>query len=171
MIDKVSFYENLYAHLYDVTPLEGDCGALCGARCCQDSEEASGMYLYPGERALYKNSTGGFCIEPSDFFYDNGRCADFLSCPGRCDRALRPLACRIFPLAPYVADDGYLRIILDPRAKGMCPLYDKGAAALSPRFIKNVTYVLRALFLVREVRQFIYAQSRLIDDYIKDCYL
>lgn len=171
MIDKVHFYKNLYARLDDVTPLDSDCGKLCGAVCCQDSEDASGMYLYLGERALYENNAGGFCIEPSDFVYAKDRCADFLSCPGICDRSLRPLACRIFPLAPYVADDGYLRIILDPRANGMCPLYDKGASVLSSRFVKNVTYVLRALFLVREVRQFIYAQSRLIDDYIKDCYL
>ena len=29
---------------------------------------------------------------------------DFFSCNGLCDRTLRPLACRIFPLTPYKKD-------------------------------------------------------------------
>ena len=35
-----------------LTPLKSDCGALCGAACCQADEDGQGgMYLFPGEEA------------------------------------------------------------------------------------------------------------------------
>ena len=42
--------------LEQVTPLSTDCGALCGAACCQDSpdeDSVAGMLLFPEEAPLY----------------------------------------------------------------------------------------------------------------------
>ena len=42
-----------------LTPLAGDCGALCGAACCQPDEDGQGgMFLFPGERALLAGKAG-----------------------------------------------------------------------------------------------------------------
>ena len=35
-----------------LTPLQSDCGRLCGGACCQGDEQ-TGMLLFPGEDALY----------------------------------------------------------------------------------------------------------------------
>ena len=50
-------HTDVIAHAYTLigekTPLMTDCGALCGAACCQPDEDGQGgVYLFPGEEAL-----------------------------------------------------------------------------------------------------------------------
>ena len=45
--------------LAEVTPLKGDCGRVCGARCCRPLEtEETGMLLFPGEEEAYAGKHG-----------------------------------------------------------------------------------------------------------------
>jgi len=102
-------------------------------------------------------------IEPSGFYY-LGREASILSCPGQCDRELRPLACRIFPLAPYKKPGEKLKIIYDPRATAMCPLTPDD---LTDAFCDAVTRAMHVIVKTKEGCAFIEAQSKLIDEYVR----
>lgn len=117
-------YLQLYKMFDSRTPLPADCGKLCDAACC--SGEDSGMFLFPGEAAVYRLlKPEGFRIETSDLTYDDGgreKRTPIIFCEGECDRYVRPLACRIFPLTPILNDEGKIEIITDPRAKSVCPL-------------------------------------------------
>lgn len=117
-------YLQLYRMFDSNTPLPVDCGELCSAACCKGDD--SGMFLFPGEEKVYKLlKPAGMRIEYSDLEYDdNGisRRTPILFCTGKCDRYIRPLACRIFPLTPIFNDEGKIEIITDPRARSICPL-------------------------------------------------
>lgn len=174
-MNPIMFYQNLYRRLRRVTPLKADCGRLCGAICCQDLEEGAGMYLYPGEEALFSQKDAWAKISGSDFCvdYKENKFAKILQCPGTCDRAMRPLACRIFPLVPYIEKKtGALLVVVDPRAKAMCPLASAFALDdFDAEFVTSVQKASNALYKVRQTRAFLWAQSRLIDRYCKELYL
>lgn len=161
-----AFYNKLY-QIVSATPLPFDCGTLCGGACCRDTEPDSGMYLFPREEQLYtaKDSWASLC--DTDFFYQKGTCAKLLQCPGRCNRNKRPLACRIFPLVPYIKD-GACRVVMDPRAKWMCPLTTLSLDDLAPEFVHQVKAAARLLCAYRETRLFLKAQSRLIDEFYQE---
>lgn len=117
-------YLQLY-RLFDTnTPLKVDCGKLCDGACCRGDD--SGMFLFPGELSVYKLlNPEGFRVEMSDLEYihnEKKHKTPIVFCEGDCDRYVRPLACRIFPLTPILNDEGKLEIITDPRAKRLCPL-------------------------------------------------
>ena len=59
-------------------------------------------------------------------------------CPGECNRAERPLSCRLFPLLPLPREDGSIRVATDLRAKAVCPLARQGKTAMDPAFIEAV---------------------------------
>ena len=118
------------AILSDVTPLSSDCGRLCAAACCRGDEE-TGMLLFPEEERLFEGCAFGRVI-PARFSLA-GRPALLFVCRGGCARARRPLACRFFPLLPEPAEGG-VRLRMDPRGAGVCPLYRSGARGLSPAF-------------------------------------
>ena len=121
-----------------LTPMLSDCGALCGAACCQPDEDGQGgVYLFPGEEALLENCGWGR-IEPDAF-------APMLVCAGPCDRERRPLACRMFPLTPACGKDGLWTVRMDARARAMCPLAAPGLKALDPRFPRAVRDALRLI--------------------------
>ena len=70
-------------------------------------------------------------------------------CSGECDRAERPLACRIFPLFPLVTEeDGKIniKVIRDPRAT-MCPIV-RSSKKVDPKFVRQVRMAAR--YLVRD---------------------
>lgn len=117
-------YLQLYRLFDNVTPLPVDCGKLCGSVCC--SGDDSGMFLFPGEASVYKLlKPEGFKIDFSDLEYSDGgikKKTPIIFCKGNCDRYVRPLACRIFPLTPILDENGKIKIITDPRAKSICPL-------------------------------------------------
>jgi len=102
--------------------------------------DRTGMYLFPGEYGLYPASSGRFRFYRVPFF---DGWAWFLICDGSCDRRARPLACRIFPLAPHVGEAGGVTSLPDPRARRMCPLAD--CEYLEPAFRRAVTSAFRYL--------------------------
>ncbi len=130
----------IYKILENVTPLKTDCGKLCDCECCK-GDNSIGMLLFPGEEFFYKGNSDFNIIDIDD----NKK---ILVCSGRCDRTLRPVSCRLFPLIPIVFE-GKLYIIDDPRASGVCPLiYDN--AKLNKKFEKAV-YKAGKLLLKNEI--------------------
>ena len=161
------FYNSIYTVLGDLTPLKGDCGRACNKACCEGDKDGDGMYLFPGEEEMYTSLPDWAAISETDFEYETGKFAPLFSCDGICDRELRPLSCRIFPLTPYV-ENGKLRIITDPRSKSVCPLgrgldvddYDRS-------FVKNVRTAFVILSKNKEFAAFLEEYSRYLDDYLK----
>lgn len=141
--------------LCDVTPLAVDCGQVCNGRCCRMSAESQGMLLFPGEEAL---STEFTCVPAA-----GGR--TLLVCDGHCDRTTRPLACRMFPLFPYVDADGRVRAVYDPRGYRMCPLVrEQMHVPLERDFVRAVRQAGRILMRDAACAAFLREQSEEIDD-------
>ena len=129
--------ERAYALLEDVTPLTTDCGAVCDGRCCRESADSEGMLLFPGEEVLLADA--GYTIRPAEGGY-------LLTCGGTCDRSLRPLSCRIFPLFPILTEEGRIKAVYDPRGFRMCPLVRECAhVPLHREFVRTVRRVGRVL--------------------------
>lgn len=104
--------------LEDAAPYEADCGDACSRRCCGGDEHA-GMLLFPEERQLMERSGGCFTFS----YNEDGE--EYAVCSGRCSRQSRPIACRIYPLFPLPqCREGQtrIRLILDPRARAVCPI-------------------------------------------------
>ena len=121
------------ALLENVTPLKTDCGLLCKGLCCRPLEgEMTGMLLFPGEEAYYEGREGYRMTATEQ--------GTLLICSGRCDRADRPLSCRLMPLIPVLRDDG-VKVATDHRAKTVCPLARQGKDALDPDFVAAVRQV------------------------------
>lgn len=117
--------------LNQATPLKRDCGRICGARCCRSLEgEETGMLLFPGEADAYAGKPGWKVRRTAR--------GDLLLCSGTCDRAERPLSCRLFPLLPLIGDDGEIRVATDQRARAVCPLTRQGINAMDPAFVDAV---------------------------------
>ena len=120
------------ALLSGLTPLKADCGRLCGGACCQ-GDEATGMLLFPGEEALYAHCAFARVL-PAGFSL-GGQGVSLLVCQGRCERENRPLACRLFPLFLRFREDGSTRVVMDRRARALCPLTGYGLYALDSAFL------------------------------------
>ena len=148
--------ERAYALLEDITPLTTDCGAVCDGRCCRESADSEGMLLFPGEEALLAGTD--FTIRPADGGY-------LLTCDGTCDRRLRPLACRIFPLFPILTEEGRVRAVYDPRGWRMCPLVRECAhVPLDRDFVRAVRRAGRILASDPACAAFLRLQSEEIAD-------
>ncbi len=123
--------------LAEKTPLKTDCGKTCGARCCRSLEgEETGMLLFPGEEEAYLGKPGWTVRKTA-----GGLLA---VCPGRCERAERPLACRIFPVLPVIRD-GAVKAAADQRAAAVCPLLKQGLKGMDPAFVDAVREAGKAL--------------------------
>ena len=148
-----------------VTPLKKDCGVLCDGACCKDGEtERKGMLLFPCEEKLLKNK--GYDIEISQWKYKDKK-AYILYCNGSCNRTYRPLACRIFPLTPYIKDDGSIKLIMNPLAKGICPLARSlSPKQLEPEFVENVTKTLNRVSKLKGGKDFIRMLSSISKDFL-----
>ena len=159
-------YKSIYKFYGDTTPLLVDCGKLCGCACCESTdEEETGMYLFPGEEKLFENNPD-FKIIPSEFQYGDVF-ANILICKGFCDRNIRPLSCRIFPLVPYIKD-GKSKLIFDPRAKSVCPLVElKDFSHLNKEFIKKTNSVINLLMKFDKCRLFLEGLTDITDDFLK----
>lgn len=119
--------------LMELTPLASDCGRTCGGVCCRPMEgEETGMLLFPGEEALYEGKEGYRVLDT-----EMGK---LLICSGMCDRADRPLSCRLFPLLP-VMRGGKIRAEMDERARPVCPLMRFGRDGLLASFVEGVEAV------------------------------
>ena len=138
----------LWGMLDTVTPLLHDCGQRCGAACCaRDEDGLGGVHLFPGEAALFA-SVDWARIEPSGWII-NGHDVPMLVCGGQCPRHERPLGCRIFPLAPRHSD-GRVGVMMDYRARVICPLARFGVSATAPDFAEAVLAVFEVLIAAGE---------------------
>ena len=163
-IDKKKFYTQLYKMLDDVTPLTVDCGQLCDGACCAVTDEITGMYLFPGEEVMYDPMPSWGEMHDIDFTYGDGKEVHLFTCDGTCDRSMRPLSCRIFPLVPYVKKGTELDIRMDIRGRGMCPLATAMKKEdLSPVFVERVTAAMKICMSVKETREFLYSLSETLD--------
>lgn len=148
--------QRAYALLENVTPLTTDCGQVCDGRCCQPSADSEGMRLLPGEEELLAH--GGFTLKDADG-------GVLLTCGGRCRRETRPFMCRVFPLFPYVGEDGRVRAVYDPRSFRLCPLTrNRAHVPLRRDFVRAVRRAGRLLMQDAACAEFIKNQSREIDD-------
>lgn len=142
--------------LEELTPLRTDCGLVCGGACCASHPgERTGMLLFPGEEAYYA-ALPGYSVEESAA----GR---LLICPGRCERADRPLACRIFPLLPVLRAEG-VKVAVDLRARAVCPLARQGRSAMQTAFVEAVREAGELLAGDAEQRRFLEALTRQQDE-------
>ncbi|HEX3047347.1 MAG TPA: hypothetical protein VHY08_21525 [Bacillota bacterium] len=162
-------YNSLYTKAYDQfhhsTPLKLDCGTLCQRACCRGLEEDSGMWLFPGEEDLLIQEPS-YKIQPIGLKLKNGRPLQWLICTGECVRRIRPLACRLFPLSPYLNQKGILTTIIDPRSKSLCPLAGQ-PEQLQKEFIQIANRVCRQLAREPEILEFIEILTSQIEDYRK----
>ena len=148
--------------LIEETPLSRDCGALCRAACCRtDRDGKGGMLLFPGEERFYEPLPEGFMISP-----DPDGLGLLLTCSGTCQRVSRPLACRFFPLFPYVrqTDRGIvLAIRMDRRAGSVCPLVEEDTSGLSGKFAAAVGESARILLKATAHRDFLVRMTRFME--------
>ena len=117
--------EKIYELLDGVSPVDFDCGKLCGEICCvYDGEDYANddliIYLLPGEEKIVKSSDNFELIYIEDagevkypFSWKSGvyglKCLN----PPRCQREIRPIQCRTFPLIPHINKDDELLLIFD----------------------------------------------------------
>ena len=138
--------------LKEVTPLVRDCGSICSRNCCLPNEDNSnGMLLFPEEENYYKEASWCKIIEK-----EQGK---VLICEGQCPRENRPLACRIFPLSPYITKEEKVKSKMDFHSQEICPLYRQGKKALQQLFVKKVEEALNVLMEEEEQKAFIYRIS------------
>ncbi len=161
----VEFYIRLYSMLENVTPLSKDCGILCDKACCKEEDgDRSGMILFPYEEFMLNNASFGQ-IEDYKGEYAGKKLKIFF-CNEPCDRKLRPLACRIFPLTPYLKD-GELDLIMNPMAKRMCPLARSlQVEQLEEDFVENVYRVMNNILKLKEGKAYIEALTKMTDDFL-----
>jgi len=158
------FYSRIYRLFDDVTPLSKDCGVLCDPACCKDGDEETGMLLFPFEEEFLKNADFGR-IENTSCEYGEESSAKIFFC-NRCNRSLRPLACRIFPLMPYKKEGSPLKILMNPMAKKMCPLARSlKVKQLEPQFIKNVRKAMNNILKLKDGEDYIIMLSEIADEY------
>ena len=130
-----SEYREIYDALDRVSPLDTDCGELCGACCCTKEKPGSemGMYLLPGEDKVHDRKDGWLKwsaedAEDYDFPESWKGKVYFVNCggPAACRRELRPMQCRTFPLAPHLTKDGELLMVYnDLELPYSCPLIEE----------------------------------------------
>ena len=140
-------YGYLYKKLNLRTPLKTDCGCLCENACCVDTDGVElGMYLFPGEEEMFTGKDN-FKVEESELEYGNKK-AKILFCKPYCNRKERPLSCRIFPLFPYITREGDLKVIVDPRGRGVCPLYKMELNDFNSSFVRGVRHIGEILIII-----------------------
>lgn len=161
------FYTKVYKMTENVTPLPVDCGKLCDGSCCKGDDD-TGMYLFPGERVMYEKMPAWAKIRKCGFSFGSYQ-VDFISCTGSCDRALRPLACRIFPLFPYIDISGKLHVIMDYRGKSICPLArSMRMSDLDKGFCDMVTYLSKLMIKNPLLYSYLFELSRFSEQYFPE---
>ena len=165
-------YKAIYRLLDRVSPLTTDCGQLCGAVCCNipeaDAGAQLGMYLLPGEEQVFTQQEDWLTWSTEraeDYTYPESWSGDvyFIQCRGDkdCDRAIRPIQCRTFPLEPFIDEQGYFKLILYPgRLRYTCPLI-AGRLPLEERFYRATYTVWKRLLQDRRIYDLIKQMSDL----------
>jgi hypothetical protein len=176
---KISIRKRTFAAIYRlldrVSPIDGDCGRLCGSACCLAGEADAaaqgfdlGIYLLPGEDKLFSKRDDAFewsasKAEDGDFPDSWRGKVYFIRCktPPLCERRMRPLQCRFFPLAPHLLADGTLKLILFPMENLPydCPLVSE-RYPLSADFVRASYTVWRRLLRDPLIRDLVTHDSR-----------
>ena len=135
-------YQAIYRLLDRVTPVDFDCGELCGAACCtctyepddiefnaagdENADSYMGLYLLPGEEQVFERDPDapdtdcdwidwGY-LQAEDYEFPESWTGKvcFIQCKTSpiCRRNKRPIQCRTFPLAPHIDEDGIFHMIL-----------------------------------------------------------
>lgn len=152
--------------LENVTPMHNDCGKYCGAACCKpDAEGHGGMILYPGEEVFYTACQTWATLSDCSIG-EAGERYTLLTCTGQCERTMRPLACRIFPLTPVVKR-GRLQVCMDVRAWPICPLMQHGMRALSPQFVQAVQASMDLIWQDESCNRYMRKLSVYLDDFTR----
>lgn len=150
--DYAALYRKIDATLGTLTPLTVDCGVLCGGACCKGDAQ-TGMRLFPHEESPLPVTA-----------LENG--VRLAVCDGTCDRATRPLACRIFPFFPTIDEKGRIFVEADDRAKRLCPLLiHSDEIVFDKRFFKALKKVGKLLAKDDECRAFLEETTAEIDTY------
>ncbi|MBR6350173.1 MAG: carbohydrate kinase [Lachnospiraceae bacterium] len=138
LMDDVRKWKAVYRLLDHVETETFDCGTLCGSACCmcRDAEKEMGIYLFPGEHLLLRESEK----EQNWLTWERQDPAEigfpeswegpvyFVNCqtPPKCPRKWRPLQCRTFPLKPVIGESGVLEMIWDDdELPYTCPIIEK----------------------------------------------
>ncbi len=151
-----TLYQKAYAILANVTPIPADCGMLCSARCCTGGKD-DGMILFPGEAEFLGINAQKRTMGNTE--------VGFFVCDGTCNRARRPLSCRIFPFAPYL-ENGTLTVIPDPRARFLCPLLEEDALPfVQGEFLRAIKSAFAILCEDASVREMLVEYSKMLDEY------
>ena len=149
---KMRTWKAIYRLLDRVSPVDYDCGKLCGAACCSCPDDSTntdgtdyemGIYLYPGEEKIHnkKDDWLKWSVERAeDFEFPDSWFGNvyFVRCktPPICPREKRPLQCRTYPLAPHLTEDGTLHLIRNhEELPYSCPLIDEHME-LNPDFVQ-----------------------------------
>ena len=159
----------IYNHLYQITasstPLKTNCGELCGSACCRPGKhEDLGMYLYPGEEAMFTRREDWLAWEehnPADYNFPASWKGPvyFVRCNGVCPREMRPLACRFFPLAPHLHRDGKLYLIYETlELPYQCPLIT-ASNPLDPGFISIMQQTWQIMLTDQRIRDLVEEDS------------
>ncbi|MCR4746385.1 MAG: hypothetical protein K5894_14305 [Lachnospiraceae bacterium] len=160
-------YEEIYEMLDKVSPVDFDCGKICGAVCCQDIYgEDVGIYLLPGEEKVHDRTDPWMKwsedrAENYDFPKSWKGIVYFLSCtdPMHCKRAKRPIQCRTFPLLPDINENGELSLIYDDTPLPyVCPLIDS-ETELNDDFIETTLKAWEKLLKDPLIYDYIKAES------------
>lgn len=126
--------EKIHEKLNKVSPVDYDCGKLCGEICCvYDSESYANddliLYLLPGEELIYENNEyfelKHFNINEINYphSWKNGVYTVKCKKPPHCIRDIRPIQCRTFPLIPHISKDNHFYLIFDDsQYPYRCPL-------------------------------------------------
>ena len=150
-------YKKCYKLFENCSPLKADCGLICDKRCCH-GDENTGMLLFPGEETS---------LTVREI---NGR--RLAVCGGICDRAERPLSCRIFPFFPVINEKGKIEVTPDYRGLAVCPLITHTDEVIfDRRFLRTVKKVGRLLLKDEKCAEFLKEISTEIKNEKKLCNL
>lgn len=167
---SIDQYKEIYEILDSAGPAPYDCGTLCNSICCSDSSFEDGdsyIYLLPGEKEYLDSIGCRISIERQrrdehDLPRSWGEYVYIARCPGKdtCDRTVRPIQCRTFPLQPYIDDKGVLEMVLCyTDLPYSCP-FVKGSAAVSDDFGQQTLKAWELLVADKPVRDLVKLDSK-----------
>lgn len=176
--DMKKAIEEIYKKLDSVTPVDFDCGSLCGEACCvydlKNPEEELALYLLPGEELMYEDS------DSFDLYYFDRDEIEYppswddvvylVKCrnPPKCDRSIRPIQCRTFPLVPHIDENGEFHLILDETEFPYeCPIASQHMK-FNDDFLTVTFDVWKKLISNPLVYDFVEMDSRLRDERTRD---
>ncbi len=186
-IIKKRTWKAIYRLLDRVSPVDYDCGTLCGAACClcgssaeENAETADpsadgyemGIYLYPGEEKIHSKKDDWLlwsCERAEDYEFPDSWFGNvyFVRCktPPHCPREKRPFQCRTYPLTPHITQEGILTLIRNhEELPYSCPLIENHME-LNRDFVKATYTVWKHLLRDPLIFDLVEMDSRLRDIY------